>query len=152
MTTTSAPIPACRCFESFTMPNESPTISRISVTSRATATTLIKERIGRYSRLPTIILFIMKWPLVVSRWQKRGCVQCSKGAAGVAVRGRWRHSLFGDDTTGMGFADRLDRWLTAQTHHLGSRRLLQCELFVGQGLVDIHFHDIEGYVVLLLGP
>ena len=59
MTITSAPIPACLCLVSFRMPSDNPTISRIRVTSRATATILIRERIGRCTRLPTIIRFII---------------------------------------------------------------------------------------------
>src|SRR5215469_4404996 len=58
-TITSAPIPACRERESFSMPTERPTISRMSVTSRAMARMLMAERTGRCARLDTIILFIM---------------------------------------------------------------------------------------------
>ena len=58
-TITSAPMPAWRCRASFSMPTESPTISRISVTSSAMATMLISDRMGRCTRLATIILFIM---------------------------------------------------------------------------------------------
>src|SRR6266852_3085197 len=43
-TITSAPIPAWRERWSFNIPTENPTISRIRVTSRAMATTLMPER------------------------------------------------------------------------------------------------------------
>src|SRR5882762_1898856 len=58
-TITSAPMPCCRVRESFSIPNEKPTISRISVTSSAIATMLISDRSGRCARLATIILCIM---------------------------------------------------------------------------------------------
>ena len=45
ITTTSAPMPAWQALESFRIPNDNPTISRMSVTSNAIATMLIKERI-----------------------------------------------------------------------------------------------------------
>src|SRR5919108_2481023 len=59
MTTTSAPKPAWRWRESFRMPRERPTISRIRVTSSAMAIMLITERTGRCTRLATIMRFIM---------------------------------------------------------------------------------------------
>jgi hypothetical protein len=55
----SAPIPACRDFESFSIPSEKPTINRIRVTSMAMATMLIAERTGRCARLETTNLFII---------------------------------------------------------------------------------------------
>ena len=58
-TMTSAPMPACRCRESLSIPSDSPTISRMRVTSKAMATILITDRIGRCTRFATIILFIM---------------------------------------------------------------------------------------------
>src|SRR5689334_16133989 len=58
LTMMSAPTPACRCLESFSMPSEKPTITRMSVTSTAMATMLMTVRIGRCTRLATIILFI----------------------------------------------------------------------------------------------
>ena len=54
----SAPIPFWRSAESFMMPMERPTISRISVTSMAMATTLMADRKGRCTRLEKTILFI----------------------------------------------------------------------------------------------
>src|SRR2546425_10957419 len=59
-TMTSAPIPAALARASFRMPSDNPTISRISVTSRAMAIMLITDRIGRYTRLATIMRFIMQ--------------------------------------------------------------------------------------------
>jgi len=59
ITITSAPMPCCRARESFSMPRDNPTISRISVTSNPIATMLISDRSGRYTRLATIILFII---------------------------------------------------------------------------------------------
>src|SRR6185312_601913 len=52
-TNTSAPMPYWRVFESLSMPSERPTISRIMLTSIATATMLIIERMGRWARLET---------------------------------------------------------------------------------------------------
>ena len=60
----SAPIPACRLLLSFRMPSMMPTISRISVTSTATATTLMRVRNGRCTRLAKIIRFIMRSSIV----------------------------------------------------------------------------------------
>src|SRR5258708_4006107 len=54
----SAPMPAWRVLLSLRIPVERPTISRIRVTSTATATMLMADRSGRYTRLATIILFI----------------------------------------------------------------------------------------------
>src|SRR5215472_5123178 len=54
----SAPIPTCRFLASLSMPMERPTIRRMSVTSTATATTLIMVRKGRCTRLAKIILFM----------------------------------------------------------------------------------------------
>src|SRR5271165_1659180 len=62
----SAPIPACRFRLSSSMPTDKPTISRMSVTSTATATTLIMVRNGRCTRLARIIRF-MEWPLFAVR-------------------------------------------------------------------------------------
>src|SRR6266849_6483900 len=58
-TMTSAPMPAALARASFRIPSDNPTISRISVTSRAMAIMLITDRIGRYTRLATIMRFIM---------------------------------------------------------------------------------------------
>ena len=57
-TMASAPIPDCRSLLSFNMPNIRPTITSMSVTSMATAKMLINDRIGRCTRLETIILFM----------------------------------------------------------------------------------------------
>src|SRR5271165_7165435 len=54
----SAPIPACRLRPSSSMPIDRPTISRMSVTSTATATTLIMVGNGRCTRLARIIRFM----------------------------------------------------------------------------------------------
>src|SRR5271165_6007293 len=62
----SAPIPACRFRPSSSIPMDRPTISRMSVTSTATATTLIMVRNGRCTRLERIIRF-MEWPLFAFR-------------------------------------------------------------------------------------
>src|SRR5208337_1956942 len=62
----SAPMPAWRFLLSSSMPIERPTINRISVTSTATATTLIMVRNGRCTRLARIIRF-MEWPLFAFR-------------------------------------------------------------------------------------
>src|ERR1700704_2889601 len=59
-TSTSAPIPAVRARLSCSIPRERPTISRISVTSNPTATTLIRERNGLCTRFPTIMRFIIR--------------------------------------------------------------------------------------------
>ncbi len=60
-TSTSAPMPAVRVRLSCSIPSERPTISRISVTSSATATTLISERSGRCTKFPTIMRFIIRF-------------------------------------------------------------------------------------------
>src|SRR5436309_1629255 len=54
----SAPVPAVRFLLSFRIPSESPTISRMSVTSTAIATMLMSDRIGRCTRLEMTIFFI----------------------------------------------------------------------------------------------
>ena len=54
----SAPVPFCRALLSSRMPSASPTISRIKVTSTATAVMLMIDRSGRLVRLATIILFM----------------------------------------------------------------------------------------------
>src|SRR6476646_10400008 len=86
-TITSAPMPAWRCRASFSTPTERPTISRISVTSRAIATMLISDRMGRCTRLATIILFIMGaalWLLATGCWLLHGLENhCSLWAGGV---------------------------------------------------------------------
>src|SRR5450755_565729 len=61
-TKTSAPMPAVRVRPSCSIPRQSPTIRRISVTSSATATMLISERTGRRTRFPMIMRFIMSFP------------------------------------------------------------------------------------------
>src|SRR5579871_987275 len=78
ITMTSAPMPACLCLESLSNPRQSPTISRIKVTSSAMATTLIRERTGRCARLATIILFIIDF-----------CFQLNKEHATSAVIAAW---------------------------------------------------------------
>src|SRR5882762_2190413 len=70
-TSTSAPIPAARARVSCSIPSERPTISRISVTSSATATTLISERSGRCTKFPTIMRFIMSFPGKLLAWAAR---------------------------------------------------------------------------------
>src|SRR6478735_2384090 len=57
-TVRSAPIPTWRDLLSSRIPSANPTIIRISVTSTATAKIEIIDRIGRWTRLATIILFI----------------------------------------------------------------------------------------------
>src|SRR5215831_20799288 len=57
-TVRSAPIPTWRDLLSSRIPSASPTIIRISVTSTATAKMLMMDRMGRWTRLATIILFI----------------------------------------------------------------------------------------------
>src|SRR5246127_297193 len=52
----------------------------------------------------------------------------------------------------MGLADWFDGGMASQTQHLGSGWLLQFELFIGQGLVELQLHDIQGDVVLFLRP
>ena len=54
----SAPMPTWRFLASLSMPMERPTMSRIRVTSTATATTLMMVRNGRCTRLAKIILFM----------------------------------------------------------------------------------------------
>src|SRR5258706_2057925 len=70
-TSTSAPIPAVRVRVSCSIPSERPTISRISVTSSATATTLISERSGRCTKFPTIMRFIMSFSGELLAWAAR---------------------------------------------------------------------------------
>src|SRR6267143_420089 len=70
-TSTSAPIPAVRMRLSCSIPSERPTISRISVTSSATATTLISERSGRCTKFPTIMRFIMSFSGKLLAWAAR---------------------------------------------------------------------------------
>src|SRR4029077_11530190 len=70
-TSTSAPIPAARVRVSCSIPRESPTISRISVTSSATATTLMSERSGRCTRFPTTMRFIMSFSGELLAWTNR---------------------------------------------------------------------------------
>src|SRR5438270_8685412 len=57
-TVRSAPIPTWRDLLSTRMPSANPTIISISVTSTATAKIEIMDRIGRWTRLARIILFI----------------------------------------------------------------------------------------------
>src|ERR1039457_3152718 len=54
----SAPMPACRVLLSFSIPSMMPTIRSMSVTSTATATTLMMVRNGRCTRLARIIRFM----------------------------------------------------------------------------------------------
>src|SRR5580698_10470915 len=51
-------MPLVRCFWSFSMPMKTPTIERIITTSRATASTLMMERIGRCRMLAITSLFM----------------------------------------------------------------------------------------------
>ena len=53
-------MPLVRCFWSFSMPMKMATIDRIMITSMATASTLIIERIGRWSRLAKMSLFMFE--------------------------------------------------------------------------------------------
>src|SRR4051794_35478142 len=77
----SAPIAAVRCLLSFSIPNIRPTIMRISVTSTAMAKILISDRIGRCTRLETIILFIatLYWLRVGNRREAVGNTQYAIG-------------------------------------------------------------------------
>src|SRR4051794_11877698 len=59
----SAPMPTWRSRVSLSMPTDRPTITRIKVISTAMATMLMRERIGRCTRLATIILFMDGFPL-----------------------------------------------------------------------------------------
>src|SRR6516225_7329727 len=144
MTTTSAPMPACRCRESLTMPSDKPTISRISVTSRPTATTLISDRTGRCTRLPTIILFIMGMFSGVSAPYAPGQEPSSLANADFRVP---------DGLLGIASVRHLGRGGgLAQVHHLGTGRLLQLKLIRRQGLIQLELHNIEGDVVSLARP
>src|SRR6266850_6203053 len=60
----SAPVPLVRCLLSFKMPSDNPTISRMSVTSTAMATTLIRVRMGRWTRLERINFFICEYQVL----------------------------------------------------------------------------------------
>src|SRR5579884_3170501 len=126
---TSAPIPACRCFESFSIPSEKPTITRMSVTSRAMAMMLISDRTGRCTRLATIIRFINF--LFVFFWFK-----CSVGLLRrrlVAVLCVQRARLIG----------------LIEMDDLCSRRLLQRKLLIVERLVNIQLQNRKGYGVSL---
>src|SRR5882762_11730917 len=57
----SAPVPLVLSLLSFKMPSDNPTISRMSVTSTAMATTLIRVRMGRCTRLERINFFICEY-------------------------------------------------------------------------------------------
>jgi hypothetical protein len=67
-TITSAPTPRWRSFESLSIPIINPTISRIRVTSTATAVMLIREHMGRCSKLESTSLFIgyPKRPIILA--------------------------------------------------------------------------------------
>ena len=56
----SAPTPLLRALVSLRMPMKMPTMERIMMTSMATATTLMRERRGRCTRLAKISLFILE--------------------------------------------------------------------------------------------
>ena len=56
----SAPMPLVRCFWSFSMPIKMPTMDRIMMTSMATASTLMTERMGRRSKLAKMSLFMFE--------------------------------------------------------------------------------------------
>src|SRR6202041_3518760 len=120
-TSTSAPMPAVRVRVSCNIPRERPTISRIIVTSRAIATTLISERNGRCTRFPTIMRFIMS--LVFSRKLLTVASRCFRGA-GVRL---------------------------IEVDDLSPDRLLERELIVSQRLVDFQFDHAQGDVVILSG-
>src|SRR5579864_3229443 len=126
---TSAPIPACRCFESFSIPSEKPTITRMSVTSSAMAMMLISDRTGRCTRLATIIRFINF--LLVFFWSK-----CSVGL----LRGRLVAVLCVKRA-------RLIRLI--KMDDLRSRRLLQRKLLIAERLVDIQLQNRKRYGVPL---
>src|SRR6184192_4701788 len=135
-TITSAPIPRLRARASLSMPTISPTTTRISTTSTATATTLISERIGRCTRLATTILFI------ASFLRRNRCLRLRRGQHlrlagwGCARRRSCRRSA-------------LRRW-HIQTHQLRSRRLLQRKLIVAQVLVELQLHHIQPDGIFLL--
>src|SRR5580704_18832067 len=142
ITITSAPIPAWRARVSLSMPIERPTISRISVTSSAIATTLISDRIGRCTRFATIILFIMKG--------RSTAYQASDFFSVLGIRNRlgtgyWQQGSVPISTLRSG--RRVARLV--QPHHLGAWRLLERELVIGQRLVQVELHHRQRDVVLL---
>src|ERR1700691_2167116 len=118
-TITSAPIPAARDCWSCSMPMHKPTISRISVTSSATATMLIIDRTGRCTRFPTIIRFIMPALRLLALAIRRLRCRCRRRGA------------------------------LPQMPHLRALRLFQCELVVGQRFIDFQLHHVQGNVVIL---
>src|SRR5882762_4518291 len=144
-------MPACLALESLSIPTQSPTISRIRVTSNAIATMLIRDRSGRCTRLPTIILFIMRRSLVVGAWQSQLglCWECNK-ARTAGAQGRWLTANVLSWIASVGpvrLAGRL-----AQVHQLGACRHLQVELVIGHRLVQVQFQDVQRDVVFLLWP
>src|ERR1700690_3796214 len=136
----SAPIPAVRARESCIMPRQSPTISRIMVTSSATATMLIRDRIGRWPRFPTIMRFIMSFPDFFwglrSAPSRRGVLPFHLpqllglivAGAGYAMSGIWHRRTR----------------LRAQMYDLGSWRLLQSELIVAERPDQFQLEDPQG--------
>src|ERR1035438_8007561 len=101
------------------MPRQSPTISRISVTSSATATMLISERTGRRTRFPRIMRFIMTLE------------STTRGLLALAIQ----HFC-------------CTRIRLIQMHHFCPSWLLQRKLLVRQGLVDVPFEDVQGDIVI----
>src|SRR4051812_8611402 len=77
----SAPIAAVLCLLSVSSPNIRPTIMRVRVTSTAIAKIRISDRIGRCTRLETMILFIaaLYWLRVGDRREAVGNTQYAIG-------------------------------------------------------------------------
>src|SRR5262249_51627861 len=123
ITTTSAPIPACRCFESFKTPSANPTINRINVTSSPMAKTLISDRMGRCTRFATIILFIISTlcPDLRSRFYTRNRLLGLRSLSTLCLR---------------------RRRALVQVYHVGPRRLLQRELLIRNRLVQLELHNL----------
>src|SRR5258708_5164980 len=114
----SAPMPAWRGLLSFRIPGERPRFSRTGVPATATATMLMADRSGRYTRLATIILFIRT------------------------------ESSFFVDGLGPGFRPGFDGGgilpLLVEVDHRHPRGLGQHELIVAERLIGGQFRDTEG--------
>src|SRR5258708_33362252 len=125
-------MPACRVFESLSMPYEKPAISRISVTSRAMAKILMAERRGRCTRLEMTRRFMK----AVER------VYCKTGCRLSAIK-----SLGRQPTALLRLPARRFHCRLAQLFDLRPWGLRQRELLVGQNGIQLQFHHVQHNVI-----
>src|SRR5579859_1575357 len=140
LTVRSAPIPTWRDLLSSRIPSASPTIIRISVTSTATAKIEIIDRIGRWTRLATIILFIN---LLTAR--RNDCRSSSSRPQSQDLNLLRRlFILFFGNSGGRG--------LGIQVNHLRSRRLCHHKLLIGQRHIHVQLDHGNCDAIALDGP